>query len=606
MLALALVVVALQQQQPKAPELPPLPPQVGDTSPFRRLALPAPNLIRTGAGTPGPQYWQQRADYTIRASLDTATHTITGRETIRYTNHSPDTLRYIWLQLDQNIYREDSRGGALTPPGARFAGGGFVGGYTIEELAAVRRTSAQVSRKIPLTLEVNGTTGRVELDEPLPPAGTTTFEVAYHFQVPEHGSDRMGREQFPEGWLYEIAQWYPRLAVYDDVRGWNTEQYLGQGEFYLEYGDFDIQLTVPRSFIVVSTGTLLNPAVVLTATERARLAQAVKSDQTVPIIARSEVGRATTRPAGGTPTLTWHFEAKNVRDVAWAAAPNFIWDASGWEGVLIQSLYPLEANGDWQNSTAYARHSIQHYSTKWFHYPYPVATNVGGLVGGMEYPMIVFCEDRAGGRELFSVETHELGHQWFPMVVGSNERLYAWMDEGFNTFINVFSRHRAPGSRRRLTVGALRRHRPGRASDAPRRPGTASAPRSDRVQQARDGPLPPASSHPRRHVELRPGLPRIHSALGLQASGATGLLPQHGGRTRRGPVVVLAGLVLSHRRRRSGGRLCGAAARLEWRALHGHLSLEPGGAPDARGAATHPCRPHDEDRTPAGRGLDVG
>ncbi len=438
----ALALVAVLQQQPAAPRqssLPPLPPQVGDTSPFRRLELPTPNLIRTGAGTPGPSYWQQRADYAIRASLDTATHTIAGRETIRYTNRSPDTLRYIWLQLDQNIYREDSRAGVLTPPGARFAGGGFVGGYTIEELAAVRRSGAQTSRKTPLTMTVNGTMGRVELDEPLVTGGTATFEIAYHFQIPEHGSDRMGREQFPEGWLYEIAQWYPRLAVYDDVRGWNTEQYLGQGEFYLEYGDFDVQLTVPRSFIVVSTGTLLNPAEVLTATERARLAQATKSDHTVPIVAKNEVGRASTRPTGATPMLTWHFEAKNVRDVAWAAAPNFIWDASGWEGVLIQSLYPLEANSDWQNSTAYARHSIQHYSEKWFHYPYPVATNVGGLVGGMEYPMIVFCEDRGGGRGAFSVETHELGHQWFPMVVGSNERLYAWMDEGFNTFINVYS-----------------------------------------------------------------------------------------------------------------------------------------------------------------------
>jgi hypothetical protein len=436
-LALALVVAALQQQ----PALPVLPPQVGDTSPFRRLTLPTATLIRTGAGAPGPQYWQQRADYTIRASLDTDTHTLTGRETVRYTNHSPDTLRYVWLQLDQNIYRDDARGVALNPPGARFAGAGFVGGYVIAKVEAVRRSPRPPVKTTTtaLRLAVNGTMGRIDLDRPLAPGGVFEFDIAYSFQVPEHGSDRMGREQFPGGSLYEVAQWYPRMAVYDDVRGWNTEQYLGQGEFYLEYGDFDVEITVPRSFVVVATGTLLNPAEVLTPVQRARLAQALKSDTTIPIVARSEVGQPSTRPAGPDATLTWHFNARNVRDVAWAAAPNFIWDASGWDGTLIQSVYPPEANSDWRNSTTYARHTIQHYSERWLHYPYPTAINVAGPVGGMEYPMIVFCGDRAGGFDLYSVTTHELGHQWFPMIVGSNERLYAWMDEGFNTFINIYS-----------------------------------------------------------------------------------------------------------------------------------------------------------------------
>jgi len=444
MLAFVLAATLLQQQQrPPQTPLPSLPPQVGDTSPFRRLTLPTPTMIRTGSGMPGPVYWQQRADYVIRATLDTGTQTLSGRETIRYTNNSPDTLRYVWVQLDQNIYREDSRAGFLAPPGARFAGGGFVGGYTIDEFSAVQRaekkTSGPAEKQTPLKMTVDGTLMRVDLDRPLNPKGTVEFSVVYHFQIPEHGSDRMGRELYAEGWEYEMAQWYPRMAVYDDVRGWNTEQYLGQGEFYLEYGDFDFEVTVPRSFIVVATGTLLNPADVLTPTQRDRLAQALKSDRTVAIIGQKEVGNTSTRPAGKTPSLTWHFEAKNVRDVAWAAAPNFVWDAAGWDGILVQSAYPIEANSDWQNSTVYARHSIQHYSEKWFHYPYPVATNVGGPVGGMEYPMIVFCEDRSGGRGLFQVETHELGHQWFPMTVGSNERLYAWMDEGFNTFINIYS-----------------------------------------------------------------------------------------------------------------------------------------------------------------------
>src|SRR6266545_2801572 len=386
MIVLPLLLAALQQLPPppgaaapvKRPQLPPLPPAWADTSPFRRLELPTPGLLREGSGRPGPRYWQQRADYTISATLDTATHTIRGRESIRYTNHSPDTLRYLWLQLDQNIYREDSRGHDLNPEDARFSGAGFVGGYVIETADAVRQAGGQAATKTPLRTTINGTMMRVDLDRPLPPAGSATLEIAYRFQVPEHGSDRMGRERFPEGWLYEIAQWYPRLAVYDDVRGWNTEQYLGLGEFYLEYGDIDFAITVPRGFIVAGTGTLQNPLEVLTSAQRARLALAQRSDAPV-------------------------------------------------------------ADSLWRESTRMVRHSIKHYSEKWFPYPYPTAINVNGPVGGMEYPMIVFCANRRSRDGLFGVTTHELGHQWFPMVVGSNERLYAWMDEGFNSFINIYS-----------------------------------------------------------------------------------------------------------------------------------------------------------------------
>src|SRR5213078_2821142 len=436
-----LLLAALQQPAQAAP--PRLPVGVGDTSPFRRLALPTPTLLREGSGAPGPQYWQQRADYVIRAALDTAAHTITGHETIRYTNNSPDTLRYLWLQVDQNIYRTDSRGAAINPTDARFAGAGFVGGYTIESfgevLAGPRTARGPTTRVEPLHTTVNGTMLRAELDRPLGPGRTITLDVAYHFQVPEHGSDRMGRKQYPGGWLYEIAQWYPRMAVYDDVRGWNTEQYLGQGEFYLEYGDFDVAITVPRRYVVAATGTLLNPAEVLTAAQRERLARAIRSDSGVAIIARGEAGTPAARPAGAAPTLTWRFSAKNVRDVAWAAAPNFIWDASGWNGILMQSFYPPVADSIWRESTRMVRHSIKHYSEKWFQYPYPTAINVNGPVGGMEYPMMVFCANRRSREGLFGVTTHELGHLWFPMVVGNNERLYAWMDEGFNTFINIYS-----------------------------------------------------------------------------------------------------------------------------------------------------------------------
>src|SRR5207245_5840388 len=215
MLPLALVLAALQQPAAAAANLPP---QVSDTSPFRRLVLPTATPLRAGSGAPGPRYWQQRADYTIRATLDTATHTIAGSETLRYANNSPDTLRYLWLQLDQNIYRANSRGAALNPTDARFAGRGFEGGYTIEYVRAVRRVG-QAAGRIPLATTGNGTMLRVELDRPLAPGGRAELELAYRFEVPEHGSDRMGREQFAGGWLYEIAQWYLRAAGYAAARG---------------------------------------------------------------------------------------------------------------------------------------------------------------------------------------------------------------------------------------------------------------------------------------------------------------------------------------------------------------------------------------------------
>jgi len=438
-MVLSLVLAVLQQptQTPQTPT--PLPAARADTSPFRRLDLPTPTLLREGSGRPGPRYWQQRVDYTISVALDTATHTIAGRETIRYTNNSPDRLHYLWLQLDQNLFRDDSRGALLTPPEARFTARGFRGGFVLDGVRAIRRTGNRPATRVALKTIENSTLMRVELDRPLAPAGNVSLDIGYSFHVPEHGADRMGREQFPEGWLYEIAQWYPRLAVYDDVRGWNTEQYLGQGEFYLEYGDIDFAITVPRGFIVAGTGRLTNPLEVLTPVQRERLARALRSDSTVAIIAKNEVGQPSTRPARPGQTFTWRFSAKNVRDVAWAAAPNFIWDASGWNGILMQSFYPPVADSLWRESTRMVRHSIKHYSEKWFPYPYPTAINVNGPVSGMEYPMIVFCANRRSREGLFGVTTHELGHEWFPMIVGNNERLYAWMDEGFNSFINIYS-----------------------------------------------------------------------------------------------------------------------------------------------------------------------
>ena len=399
--------------------------------PFRPLQLPPANAFRDGVGRPGPRYWQQHLSYSIDATLDTATQRLTGRELIRYVNNSPDTLRSLWLQLDQNLYRPDSRGAARFPDLAKGGGNDFHGGYDIDSVAEVGGP--------PLGAAVQGTLMRVDLGRALRPRDSTMLRLVYRFQIPEHGSSRMGRTRYAGGWMYGIGQWYPRAVVYDDARGWNLDEYLGQGEFYLEYGDIDFAITVPRGFIVAGTGTLVNPAEVLTPLEQRRLAAASRSDTTIAVIGRREAGSPSSRPTGASPTLTWRFAAKNVRDAAWAASPAFVWDASGWKNVLIQAFYETDADPDWRSAATYVRNTIQLYSDKWFRYPYPTATSVAGPnknAGGMEYPMLVFDPSGYGGRALRSVTLHEVGHQWFPMIVGSNERRYAWMDEGVDTFIN--------------------------------------------------------------------------------------------------------------------------------------------------------------------------
>jgi hypothetical protein len=233
------------------------------------------------------------------------------------------------------------------------------------------------------------------------------------------------------------------MYVYDDVEGWNPMPYLGQGEFYLEYGDFDVEITAPRDFIVVAGGELLNPEQVLAPEQLRRYRLAKASSETVAIVAPGEVGTPAIVPPGAGP-LTWKFRIESSRDFSWAASKAFIWDASGWQGVLLQSAYPHEGLGDaenpgWERSTEYLRHTIPFYSEEWYRFPWPAAVNVAGIVGGMEYPGIVFCGVRARGQGLFGVTDHEFGHNWYPMLVGSDERRYAWMDEGFNTFINHYS-----------------------------------------------------------------------------------------------------------------------------------------------------------------------
>ena len=407
---------------------------VGDTSIFAPLNLyPTPNSYRTAAGTPGPRYWQNRADYTLHATLDTAAKTVSGTMTLRYVNHSPDTLRFIWIETEQNAFRTNSLNSMVYPEGSRFGARNFAGGDVIEQF-----TQAVGKKQVSLDLHDNGTVTKVDLAQPLAPGHAAVFHAAWHFKVPEHGADRMGRD----GTLYEIAQWYPRVCVYDDVSGWNTDPYLGQGEFYLEYGNFTLSVTVPAGYIVAATGTLENPQKVLTSAEISRLAKARKSSTPVSIISAAELASGAARPTHKG-MLTWTFSARNVRDAVWAASPDYEWDASSWHGILAQGYYrqsaPVWAHGE---AADQARMSIEEYSTRWFQYPYPQISVVEGPVSGMEYPMLAMeaaSQDKPG---LYNVITHEVGHNWFPMIVGSNERIHFWQDEGFNTFINYFSEAR--------------------------------------------------------------------------------------------------------------------------------------------------------------------
>jgi hypothetical protein len=401
---------------------------------MNRIDWPGPNSYRTASGKPGPDYWQQRADYTIAATLDTTATEISGSVQIRYTNNSPDTLHFVWLQADQNLYKTGSKGSALFPADSRWGVRGFEGGYAFSE---VRVDGTTVQPRI------NDTMMRLDLPSPLVPrGGKTTISITYSFKVPEHGSDRMGRDSS----LYEIAQWFPRMAVYDDVRGWNADPYLGQGEFYLEYGDFDYSVTAPAGYIIAGSGVLENPDEVLTAEERRRLAVAARSSDVVQIITQAEAATArNTRRSG---TRTWRFRARNVHDVAWAGAPDFRWDATSWNGILTQSYYEFPKAGKaWEHAAEMTQWTIRQYSQLFFPFPWPQATSVAGPVGGMEYPMFVMVhygnDDPAS---IFGTVNHEHGHEWFPMLVGSNERRYAWMDEGFNTYLNAFATEaRYPG-----------------------------------------------------------------------------------------------------------------------------------------------------------------
>ena len=402
------------------------------------------NEYRAANGEPGPKYWQNHADYKLSARLDESANKITGSEIVTYTNNSPQNLGFLWMELNQNVYKADSKGALIVPiNGSRNWSKGqiFDAGFKIKSIALLNGTVAT-----PVKYLVADTRMQVFLPKALAAnGGQLKLKIEYSFISPNYGSDRMGILETPNGKIYTIAQWYPRMCVFDDVSGWNTMPYTGSGEFYLEYGDFDIHITAPAKDIVVCSGQLQNPAEVYTPLQQKRWLQAATSEKTILIRTADEVTNPASRPQGKT-ELTWHFIVKNARDASWGASSAFIIDAAKMDlpskrKALAISAYPVESKADtaWGRSTEYVKKSIEFNSAKWMEFPYPNATAVAGTPSGMEYPGIIFSGAKDSKRSLWSVNDHEFGHNWFPMIVGSNERLYGWMDEGFNTFINTLS-----------------------------------------------------------------------------------------------------------------------------------------------------------------------
>jgi len=450
---------------------------------FRQLdeSLPTPNVYRNAAGEPGHKYWQQRVDYKIKAKLDEEKRRIEANQSITYYNNSPDTLKYLWVQLDQNKFRNDS----LSAKTTTFGGIGSRGPATARatsskpaqiSLDALRRQqymddnvvgydiqSVTDSKGNKLNHVIVGTNMRIDLTKKLLPGMRVRFGIDYAFNIVEEDavSARSGYEHFPDDArkggndIFLLAQWFPRLHAYTDYEAWTNKEFIGRGEFTLEFGNYDVELTVPADHIVSSTGKLTNAKDVLTSTQIKRLKEAETAKRTVFVVTEEEA--LENEKAGTDKSKTWKFSAKNVRDFAWASSRKFMWDARGHQQggkeqptVMAMSFYPKEGGDLWKKySTESIIHTLKVYSRFSFDYPYPVAQSVNGPVGGMEYPMITFNGPRtelqkdgsrtytqAEKRFLIGVVIHEVGHIYFPMIVNSDERQWTWMDEGLNSFLD--------------------------------------------------------------------------------------------------------------------------------------------------------------------------
>lgn len=427
---------------------------------FRQLEeiLPTPNSYRTAAGEPGPGYWQQRVDYVIDVAIKDEDQTLHGSELVTYHNDSPHTLRYLWFQLDANIFSPDSDANLTTSSRlmervpvemlqAMTARQLFDGGVKIGE---VKDGSGN-----PLKYTIVKTMMRVDLAQPLPPGEETKVSVSWHYRINDARlmGGRTGFEYFAKdgNYIYEIAQWFPRLCAFTDATGWQHKQFLGQGEFTLELGDYMVKITVPEDHVVAATGVLQNPDAVLTPEQRQRWEQAKTASKPVFIVTPDEAKANQAEKSTG--TKTWVFHAQKVRDFAFATSRKFIWDAQlhKVEGneVMAMSYYPNEGEPLWSKySTASIIHTLNVYSRYTFAYPYPTAISVNGPVGGMEYPMICFNGPRPEEDGTYSSRTkyalisviiHEVGHNYFPMIVNTDERQWSWMDEGINTFLQYLA-----------------------------------------------------------------------------------------------------------------------------------------------------------------------
>ena len=421
--------------------------------------LPTPNTYRTASGAPGHEYWQQKADYKMDITLNDENQSITGSETITYYNNSPDALEYLWVQLDQNVRAQDSD----TPLIGRSAmrdtlsavsvfsltgDDGYDGGFKIKSVK---------SNGAGMNYTINKTMMRIDLDKPLKSGENISFSIDWNYNINNRMTDggRSGLEYFEEegNYLYTIAQFFPRMAVYIDNEGWQNKQFLGRGEFALTFGDYEVNLTVPSDFVVGATGTLQNAKEVLTKAQLNRFEKAKKSyDKPVIIVTEEEARENEKSKASG--TKTWKYTANNVRDYGFCASRKFIWDAmavklSEGNEPLAMSYYPKEGNPLWEDFSTYAvAQTLETYSKFTTEYPYPVAISVHTASIGMEYPMICFNYGRpdADGtytdrkkHGMISVIIHEVGHNFFPMIINSDERQWTWMDEGLNTFVQYLT-----------------------------------------------------------------------------------------------------------------------------------------------------------------------
>ncbi len=421
--------------------------------------LPTPNEYRTGSGAPGQKYWQQQADYDIVAELNDANQSITGSETITYTNNSPDVLKYLWLQLEQNIFAKDNNTSKTSTNSVKDSAAtkqvasqlnlwDYDGGYKIKSVKDA------TGKDLPYT--INKTMMRVDLPQVLKSGAKYSLKIEWAFNVLDRNQTfaRTGYEFFPDdnNYVYTVAQWFPRMCVYDDVVGWQNKQFLGRGEFTLPFGNYKVTLTVPADHIVAATGMVKNPQQVLTSEQIARFEKA-KTTYDKPVIIVTQAEAIEKEKTKSTSKKTWLFEATNVRDFAFASSRKFIWDALavkvGNSTPLAMSYYPKEGNPLWEKeSTLAVKNTLEVYSKYTVDYPYPQATSVHAASIGMEYPMICFnfgrpkkdgTYDNQILQRMLGVVIHEVGHNFFPMIINNDERQTTWMDEGINSFVQLLT-----------------------------------------------------------------------------------------------------------------------------------------------------------------------